>query len=277
MLLIFMMAGFIFTRVSISYPQAFNLSRYISNKACKQTISYKIGTVDPRFNISKEEFSGYVQEAADIWNNNGNRQLLKYSSDGSLTVNLIYDFRQSMDERINTLENQLTIESNSINESNNEYLKEISEYRSELESLNDQINYWNNNGGAPQNVYSQLIEKQQQLNKQIENLNNISERLNNEIQNYNNQVQQHQQAVNQFNYILNLKPEAGIYQEKENRINIYFNHNQNELIHTIAHEVGHSIGLTHSPDPSSIMYPYSNSTISPSSTDLHSLKNLCPN
>lgn len=60
----------------------------------KPTISYTIGSFDGRFGISREDFIKYAEEAEQIWEGPMGDQLLVYSTDGDLKMNLVYDWRQ---------------------------------------------------------------------------------------------------------------------------------------------------------------------------------------
>ena len=56
------------------------------------------------------------------------------------------------------------------------------------------------------------------------------------------------------------KPEEGIYDPANQRIEVYFNINRSEMVHTIAHEFGHALDLPHNDNRLSIMFPYSTQT-----------------
>jgi predicted Zn-dependent protease len=83
-------------------------------------------------------------------------------------------------------------------------------------------------------------------------------------------------VISNFNEDISKKPEEGIYMGDQNRIEIYFNNNQQELLHTLTHELGHALGLAHVNDnPQAIMYPYTTKTIILSTQDVAELNEVC--
>ncbi|MDI1301153.1 MAG: matrixin family metalloprotease [bacterium] len=66
----------------------------VSSLTCPSVLSYRIGSVDPRFGLSAAQFRAAVDEAAALWNKKAGRKLLLYRDDGVLPINLVYDERQ---------------------------------------------------------------------------------------------------------------------------------------------------------------------------------------
>lgn len=71
---------------------------------CNTPLTYTIGTFDNRFGISQEEFKKAIEESAAVWNDAGNKKLFVYSPDGELKINLVYDARQEVEEKLQKLE-----------------------------------------------------------------------------------------------------------------------------------------------------------------------------
>ena len=62
--------------------------------ACQAPIKFRIGAIDPRFGIGREDFRRDVEEAGKLWEGAAGRKLFSYDEKGPLTISLVYDSRQ---------------------------------------------------------------------------------------------------------------------------------------------------------------------------------------
>ena len=106
-------------------------------------------------------------------------------------------------------------------------------------------------------------------------INDLAAKLNISSAEINSQIKDFNQTISTFNETLTEKPEEGLYDSATNTIDIYFNVSRDELVHTLAHELGHSIGMQHVDAQKSIMYGKSNTILVPSQSDLAELANVC--
>lgn len=271
-------ALFILLAIGVTQVKALNassLDNLFSYSICDEPIKYRIDTVDPKFNLSKEQFSLDVNQAAQIWNNEADKNLFIYDPAGDLSINLIYDERQSLNNQIQQLEDTVKSDKQSLNPKVNEYEKLASEFKQKVIELNKKIEEWNNKGGAPPDEYKKIIEEQQSLQSETDRLNSMAKSLNISTQEYNSQVNNLNQTIKTFNNAITERPEEGIFKGPENRIEIYFNISKTELVHTIAHELGHALGLDHLQNPKAIMYSKTNQSIVLSDDDEKALEELC--
>lgn len=248
---------------------------YIS--PCDTPLTYKIGTVDPRFNLSENEFLTDVKDAANIWSIVYGKQLFKYDPEGAIAISMTYDERQSLTNQINSLDTNLNIQKSNITPQLEEYKQKVSAFKKRLEAFNASVSYWNQQGGAPEEEYNKLRSEQEALQNESNALAAMASSLDQSTNDYNKEVQQLNATVQTFNAELQGKPEEGQYISDKNgrRIIIYFNTTQKELIHTLAHEFGHSLSMNHVIGPESIMHPLTNDSTTPSSQDLLELDRVC--
>ncbi|MFT0695412.1 matrixin family metalloprotease [Acinetobacter bereziniae] len=239
-------------------------------------LRYRIGEVDPRFHLSKAQVKNLAQEAAEIWHLGTMQSLFVYDDQAKLTINLIYDERQAESsartQALRTLENtqqysqsekqkiqQLHLE---LNQANRELDFQKRSYQHKVEQYNQLINALNQ---SRQNLdastrfeldqqKNQLIIEQSQLKQQLDLYNQKVDTLNRQVEQLNSVNHQYNQSVDQFN--MRFQPrqfDKGVFDGKT--INIYEFESDADLRVTIAHELGHTLGLAHNNDPKALMYP----------------------
>lgn len=269
--MVFSVVGLVLLNPSAKDYLAFKFSY----SQCDEQIKYRVDTVDPKFNLSKEAFSENVEEAASIWAQAYGRDIFVYDLKGELSINLIYDERQSLNTKINQLEDNLSADREGLDPKIEEYKRLSAEFKQKLDSFNQIVSDWNSKGGAPQQEYEKLLAQQAELKQESQRLNQMAGALNQSAQDYNSQVVKLNKTVESFNEALEQRPEEGIYKPDSNTIEIYFNINEAELTHTIAHELGHALAMGHNPNPKSIMYSKTNQQLIPTLEDLDQLKEAC--
>ena len=238
-------------------------------------IRYRVDTVDPKFNISRDEFLADIEQSVQIWALAIKKDLFVYDPNGDLSINVIYEKRQSLTNKIGQLEDKVQSEKQSLNPQINEYKRRSLEFKQRLDDFNKNVQYWNSQGGAPIEEYSKIIETQQSLKAEADSLNETARNLNVSTDVFNNQVNQLNQTIGSLSDALEQRPEEGIYKGPENRIEIYFNISKQELVHTIAHELGHALSMGHVGNSASIMYPKTSQEIIPTKEDISALAEAC--
>lgn len=272
---LFILAALAFSIYYFQKPLAVLKDQWLYYSLCDQPITYRLGSIDSRFNLTNDEFQKDIEEADAIWNKNYPKPLFAYDPKALLSFNMVYDERQYLVKQVDQLGNNLTQEKNTIQPQIQQYDQQMADFNAKINNLNAQIEEWNKKGGAPPNVYKDLINQEQQLFSEMEKLKNTAQALNRSTQEYNQQVAKLNQAVKSLNQTLEVKPEEGLYDGNQQRIDIYFNVNQDELVHTLAHEMGHALGLDHNNNTDSIMYPKASKTLEVTNEDLQSLTLLC--
>lgn len=236
-------------------------------------LQYRIADLDPRLNISKQKMIEISQEAAAIWEQGTGKRYFVYDPKATFTVNLVFDQRQvrsmKRTENLKNLEQekQLWLDEN----------QKLLKLKQDSQQLHTQLELQKIKYQAQLNAYASAQNKY--LNKSnTKNLNLLQERtkllnqqrdvlriLINDHDRNHQQIQvktdelkqlheQLTQSVDRFNQ--NFAPQlVHKGQFKGKQIFIYEFSSIDDLRLTLAHEFGHALGLKHTHNPKSLMYP----------------------
>jgi Tfp pilus tip-associated adhesin PilY1 len=264
---------------------------------CSTPLAYTVGTIDPRFNLTKDQVITKLAAAAALWNTAAGKTVLAYEPNdaNAMPVNFVYDSRQqtvTIGQKIDTTEASQAAERTQLQTLQQQYLAAQQTYASAVASFNvasqkyaSEVQQANAAGGADKETYTRLQAEQMslkteqaQLQKQGDALSAQAATIKTKIDSFNASVHQINQVVNTFNSTIGGDFEEGQYVQDttgNKHIDIYAYKDQSELLHSLAHEFGHSLGLGHNSNPASIMFPYNKNGVTLSSDDLAALKAAC--
>jgi len=241
-----------------------------------QPLKYRIAFIDPRFQLSKEQLIDVSQQAAEIWHKETGKTYFSYDSEAQLSINLIYGDHQMMksaqQENLNTLlqkqeqwrikNEEIILNKREIDQLSSDLNKKKISLRSEFEQYQRDVTRFNQ---GEQRYYraDELKEQQNQLQQKSGNLQNESNNLNIKIQLLNAKIKELNQEQSDLTTLMTqfkLEQKASIQPFhkglfSQNQIQIYGYTSLNDLRLTLAHEFGHALGLKHTTDPKSLMYP----------------------
>jgi hypothetical protein len=267
--------------------------------ACSLPLQYRIGTVDPRFELSTEDVRIALMEAEAVWENGTGKNVFAYDENARVVVNFIYDDRQALADAEETLRERLDSseeESKEIDETyaelvarytdlNMSYKDRVAAYERRMNAYNAEVARYNKEGGAPPDAYARLEDEKRALDTEMDAINTLATELNGLVAQINSVgeegnevVDTHNQWVDQYNKTFAEAREftQGDYQERT--INIYTFTDHHELDLVLAHELGHAIGLDHVANAASIMYYLMGGqpqTLTPSAEDLAQFDEVC--
>jgi hypothetical protein len=248
---------------------------YVVEAVCRVPISYSIGTIDPRFNLSYDEVRTAVSDAESMWEGATGRNLFTYDEVKGIPINYIYDDRQERTNTEQVLREELEEKQNLSEEVKDQYEdlsaqydqlkaqyeRQSDAYEVRLAAHNTEVARWNDGGGAPADVYEQLNIRQTELGKEQKDLNTIAYQLNLLVREINKLGDKGNVLVSAYNNVVetyndNFEEEQeftqGDYQGTA--INIYQYTTPEELRLVLAHEFGHALSLGHVKDPAAIMF-----------------------
>lgn len=269
---------------------------------CKNPISYSIDNFDERFGLSKADFLLVIKQAEEIWEKPIGRDLFVEKTNGNLKINLIYDYRQNVTEKLKVLDVAVDDSKSSYDVVNARYIALHKEYLNNKNIFNarvtalkirqdaysKQVAYWNNNRGAPKEEFDALQLEKQNIQNELQAVNKLQERLNAEIENINALVATLNRLVKDLNLDVARFNEVGASRGEEfeealykssaegQSIDIYQYDSKSKLVRVMAHEFGHALGLDHLENPKAIMYKLNEGTNeSLTEDDLSALKAHC--
>ena len=196
-------------------------SRYVYIYPCARPILYKIGNIDPKFGVKQEQLLKDLRSAEVVWEKPTGKNIFDYDPGGPLTVNFVYDTRQALKTDIGQQEKNLTSQNQSLDTQIKNYETQIAQFKKKNEDLNAEIAKWNSQGGAPPDVYDQLLIRQKDLQQEADRLNQLAKSLNQKTGNYNAGILKINNTIQTFNQKLSVKPEEGIYDSGTNSIDIF--------------------------------------------------------
>lgn len=269
---------------------------------CKFTISYSIGGFDTDFGISKKDFLSAVVDAEAIWEKPLGKNLFQYSENGHLKINLIYDDRQNVTDKLKDMGISVKNDRKTYDEMKAKYESIVSEYNSQKSSYTQrltlfqerktvyerQVNLFNKRGAVNKEVYNSLNLERDYLNREAVALNEIQKSLNDKVNDINTLTSALNQLVKSLNInvekyntiggSLGREFEEGVYRSSSDgqEIDIFQFDSRTKLVRVLAHEFGHALGLDHNEDSKAIMYRLNNGINEKlTQTDLKDLKALC--
>jgi len=249
---------------------------YNYQATCALPKTYRVGTVDERFNLSRVEARAVVEQAVATWEDSLKRDVFaSVREDADFTINFIFDERQARaDREAREREHLDAVEARNAKVQKN-YHKKVEKlnaqerayhargqrYDQDLARYNQTVKTYNASGGVPEATFVKLKEQRKHLqaeakaldqdlvalNELVAEINQLGEQGNVLISRFNNEV-------DRFNDSFADGREFTQGDWRGDRINIYSFSDLDELHVVLVHELGHALGVAHVADPTAYMY-----------------------
>lgn len=243
---------------------------------CRNPIQYHAGTIDSRFGVSEDFFVSAIKEAEKTWEDAYKKNLFEYSAGKGVEMNLVYDYRQSATDQLEQLGKVLNIDQTNYEYLKKEYDRYVAMYEKSSFELKALVSTYNQSGYRKKNAQQLLDEinaKQDANAELVKKINELAGEINSLSEKYNinagayNDLGKSFEEFEQGNYV------ADSYSRV---INIYQFEDKGKLVSVLVHEMGHSLGLSHSENPKDIMYAVNTGeNQSVTEEDLSSIDTIC--
>lgn len=238
-------------------------------------VHYRIGQIDPQFNLTETELIELAAQAANIWHQGTEKTLFVYDPKATLSIHLRFDERQLTANLQRHQEQRLQQQRDAHQDNSESYRQQriqLAQQRAQLDRreadliqqfdhYNRSITHWNTLGNLDDFNREQLRQKKQWLDRERQEVRQAVTMYNQQVNALNqmagtlNQMNDHyNQAVDSYKArFVPRQFEKGHFDGRE--ITIYEFSSPADLRLTIAHELGHALGLGHNDDPYALMYP----------------------
>lgn len=252
---------------------------------CSTPLGWKLGYLDPAFNLSEDEAIAAITQAAQLWNQAFGRPLLQQDAAG-FSIDFRYDERQQQLLKQHLLKRNLDRYDQAISPGIERLPQQFAELQNQIDSFNQQnarlqqdVAAYRADGPNAVREREQLLRRQQQLQQEAVWLDQQKQQLMRDQDYLNETIKQRNELLTATDAPSQQAPfEVGLMNIKAGKrtMTIFAFASNQDLVATVAHEFGHAFGVGHTEAAESIMYHSLNSQQAAlTATDIAALQAQC--
>jgi hypothetical protein len=251
-------------RMQPASNQALTLSPSIRHSsACQQPLAWRLGFLDPAFELSRSEAEYYIEQASHLWHQATGQQLFVHDQTQGFAIDFRFDARQQ------TLLQQQLLQRNlqrydaaiapglqKLPEQAAQLERQIEEFNHQQRQLQQQISLWRPDQPDATTHKQQLEQQQREMTRQADWLEQQRQQLQRDQDYLNETIRQRNALLPSSRHQATHAFEVGTMTSRgqHRQMTIYAFATPQDLVATLVHEFGHALGIGHTEQPASMMY-----------------------
>jgi len=241
---------------------------------CQWPLAWRLGELDPAFQLSRQEALFYIEQASQHWQQATGKTLFVQDQQQGFAIDFRFDARQQRLLQQQLLQRNLQRYDAAITPGLQQLparaallQQQVDEFNQQQQQLQQQLEQWQPQQADAATRRQQLLQQRQQLVQQADWLEQQRQQLQRDQDYLNETIRQrnellpgdrHQQAgsfeIDSFE-IDSFEVGSMARHGQQRQMTIFAFASPPQLVSTLVHEFGHAIGIGHTADPPSMMYP----------------------